>query len=321
MAYDIPTSVYNLTSQDKLNQLAFAELQIMSDFYAGLTSDVEDTQRLCATKERIESIKRGAQNELQLLPPRQTSKSETKWDLRPTQPIGKAINGLEKYAAHFQSNTQKCSIDISPKDEFVSKQVSSLMFYGGLCSIKNYLDSLPTEFNKEEQGAMESFSAHLAYMKKELPRYLEKQPKNHLEIERINQDLNGDVLYPSRRFYEKSFYKYLPYAGNLFEDLSNLERRSERAFTSGFNGCTELYEKFKPIYVVAQLGKGIVAVSPIKLYFTYVLRFVENRLAQPDMTNVEQDKANAIAQLTKVTSQPYNVQLQMAKDYLMTHQK
>lgn len=315
------------------------EFLVITQYYHALVSDLERASKLCEYQKLISDIRLA----LKRLPKIRDNIHHRAVDLyaltsdnlagciwddtinggRTFTRIGRAISYLEDYEdLYFQSNNPKHFGDVKPEDEFVSKQVTSLMFYGCLCSVYNYLKKLPKKFKKDETDAMKNFFTYLKTIHEGLKVFLYRRPRTISGVQKINRALDRDVLYSPQMCNSYTILcEYLPYRGNLFDDLAQAEKHSYWAFISGADGCTELMGQLDPILKVSSFTEKTLVTSTMELYFKYVLHFLDKGLAKSDIMkedaeNAEAEKENALAQLTKVTSQPYSLQLQMAKEYL-----
>ncbi|MBO7509028.1 MAG: hypothetical protein J6T57_02010 [Alphaproteobacteria bacterium] len=323
MAYDIPVSMYRLTPEDKLNQLAFAELQVLGTYYQGLTDDVHILQNLEKDKNNTEHTRDHVSALLKLCPPKPDYELEHQWGMGSNDPVGIKIQQLKRYVKSFKTGDPDKNFDTpTAKNEWTANQVSVIALYGVLCNLKNCLDNNSNiKFNKQERNEIQLLSEHIANIQQELPNYLSKKPADHCEIKDEYDRFSHNTLYKiSTDTFSKGLQKYFQYNGNIFSDVICIQDDFVRACDGSYSYTVfNRYKSrtaFDAIATIIKASKKHLIVTPIGLYLTYVQSVLNTRLMRSDMQNVENDKQEAIAQLTKVTNLPQFMQIQMAKQYL-----
>ena len=316
---DIPTSLYRQTSGDLLNQLGYAETAVISEFYQGILKDLDRLQNLATNKERAERTINNLSNGLDALAKIGNRALNIKWlGKYESGPIRQNIPGYEKFKTLLKSD-----ITNNPEYELVTHQIATITYYGGLCSLLTYLNKFKPVFNEKEKEAMRLLSAQTQNIRKELPSYLSQKPNNHLEIEDMATKFNNILYKPSSRDYGEILQSYFQYYGDIFSDLSYIQSDSVRAFNSIY-GYEEFTEKDGPVKIIdciINLGAGNILTPPLDLYFSCVQSFLQHRLVQPDMQNVEKDRDNTITLFGEMRGWTRPVLLEKATAYLAEHSK
>ncbi len=183
--------------------------------------------------------------------------------------------------------------------------------------MQTYLNKFKPVLTEKEKGAMRSLSAQTQNIRKELPNYLSQKPNNHLGIEEIARKFNNFFYNPSSDIYSDFLQKYFQHDGDIFSDLSYMQKDSVRDFNSIY-GYKEFIEDgpVKIIDSIINLGKGNVVTPPLDLYFNCVQSFLQHRLDQPDMQSVDKDREDIIALYGEMQYWTRPVLLANATEYL-----